>query len=850
VANLLKWLAKWAAWKDAAPLPESVRLLLEAYPHVNYYGALDLKATDYGRSLLASSPGELAAWVKDGVAAIRRIEASRNAGESQGASNAIGAAITALLRRKLPLDEHTLEALLLWVAETPRPWLAPRASVLTAIERHANDGPLDPVLVSALESLKNRVNPTYGSDERKLHGRVLSLLSEGPDLLLNTDEPWAQTATDHVESLDDARRAQWLALFTHCQKATAGKPSKKWQKSAAQLVDDVGRAALSSALVEWLPLLDKPRAAPPARWSEWMGNWELMLDDTNVDILKGLIWCTAGWDAPDCARVVGAAAISAYKATSGSGPREIKLGNACVWALGQMVGEVPLGALAVLKTRVKHGSVQNGIEKALNAVAERTGISRDELEELAVPTYGMTGVGRRVEQLGEFEAELMVTGSHTTQLAWIKPNGKRQKSVPKSVKEGFPEELRALKQASKDIKKLLPSQRDRIERLFLAQRRWPAKVWRERYLDHPLVGTLARRLIWWVDQGAGRLAVVWDDGALRSVDGREELPSNDATVSLWHPLDTTADATIAWRDRLAERGIQQPFKQASREVYLLTDAERRTEVYSNRFASHIIKQHQFNALCKARGWRNELRLMVDDDYGPASMQLPAWDLGAEFWVEGVGDVYGVDTNETGTFLYLSTDQVRFYSLEAQRDWIESLGNAFAAGATGQGPPPLRLEAIPELVLSEVMRDVDLFVGVASVGNDPTWSDGGREGRHLNYWHATSFGDLGETARTRKAVLERLIPRLKIASRCHLADRFLVVRGDLRTYKIHLGSSNILMEPNDQYLCIVSAQGKATPNVFLPFEGDNRLSVILSKAMLLAADTTITDPTILSQLQLR
>ena len=33
-------------------------------------------------------------------------------------------------------------------------------------------------------------------------------------------------------------------------------------------------------------------------------------------------------------------------------------------------------------------------------------------------------------------------------------------------------------------------------------------------------------------------------------------------------------------------------------------------------------------------------------------------------------------------------------------------------------------------------------------------------------------------------------------------RFLIVRGELRTYKLHLGSGNILMEPDNQYLCIV------------------------------------------------
>ena len=76
-----------------------------------------------------------------------------------------------------------------------------------------------------------------------------------------------------------------------------------------------------------------------------------------------------------------------------------------------------------------------------------------------------------------------------------------------------------------------------------------------------------------------------------------------------------------------------------------------------------------------------------------------------------------------------------------------------------------------------------------------------------------------------------------------------MKGKLRSYKIHLGSGNILMEPNDQYLCIVPRQTVAGHDrVFLPFEGDPTLSVILSKAFLLAADTTITDPTIVSQLR--
>jgi hypothetical protein len=59
-----------------------------------------------------------------------------------------------------------------------------------------------------------------------------------------------------------------------------------------------------------------------------------------------------------------------------------------------------------------------------------------------------------------------------------------------------------------------------------------------------------------------------------------------------------------------------------------------------------------------------------------------------------------------------------------------------------------------------------------------------------------------------------------------------------------------MTPNDQYLCIVAKQATAGgERVFLPFEGDATLSIILSKTFLLAEDTKIRDETIVRQIRL-
>jgi hypothetical protein len=642
----------------------------------------------------------------------------------------------------------------------------------------------------------------------------------------------------------------WRKLLQHCAAAGGSAPSAKWLKQAEPLVTALGAASFRSTLQNWFSLVDRPRATVVVE--PWGGERSpALLQQRNVDILKGLVWLCAEYGDRDLARVLTALAVASYRKLPGIGPRCPRVGNACIWALGHMPGHEGMAQLALLKVRVRLSSTQKALETALRSAAERAKLAPDELEELLAPSYGLSEVGLHRELVGECTVELVVDGTGA-ELRYLRPDGRRLAAAPRALREQYQDQLKRLTQAASDIKQMLPAQRDRIEQLYLQQKTWPLDVWRERYLDHPLIGTLARRLIWRFERGEQSTAGIWHDGQLVGQDDQPLRELDAATgVALWHPLDSPTAEVLAWRAWLANHQVRQPFKQAHREIYLLTDAERATRVYSNRFAAHIIRQHQFNALCAARGWKNQLRLMVDDTYPPAQRLLPAWGLRAEFWVEGAGDTYGTDTNETGTFLHVATDQVRFYPIEATQHFAHAGGGGYhhtwRAGPTSD---PLPLEQVPPRVLSEILRDVDLFVGVASIGNDPTWADGGPAGRYRDYWTHYAFGDLSETAKMRHEVLSGLLPRLKIASRCTLTDRFLVVRGNLRTYKIHLGSGNILMEPDDQYLCIVPARGAAAGDGtrFIPFEGDGTLAIILSKALLLANDTAITDPTIVHQIQ--
>ncbi|MDE0253875.1 MAG: hypothetical protein OYG32_03680 [Rhodospirillaceae bacterium] len=163
-----------------------------------------------------------------------------------------------------------------------------------------------------------------------------------------------------------------------------------------------------------------------------------------------------------------------------------------------------------------------------------------------------------------------------------------------------------------------------------------------------------------------------------------------------------------------------------------------------------------------------------------------------------------------------------------------------------------IEHLPPRVFSEVMRDIDLFVSVASVGADPAWMDRFAGQEAWNYGDDYAGRPLTPAGESRRDVLARLLPAFAIAGRCTLEERYLRVRGDLAEYRIHLGSATVKMEPDDQYLCIVPASSGKRHSGYARWllDEDHVLSMIVSKAMLLANDEKITDATILSQIRSR
>ncbi|MEV6842938.1 DUF4132 domain-containing protein [Actinoplanes sp. NPDC051411] len=522
-------------------------------------------------------------------------------------------------------------------------------------------------------------------------------------------------------------------------------------------------------------------------------------EDTDT-LLRGMVWLVAADPGEEASAALARAAVVAGSPPSRSVgyPIAPRVAAAAVEALAGREGDTAR-ALVALSAAVRYKALKTRVSSALDRAAERRGWAPGEAAERAVDDHPARVFGRP----GGLELIVEIDGEKA-RLRAVR-DGRPLKSVPPGVDADEP---RAVVKA---LTRTLGRERERLEGLLSAEREWGWETWVTRYLEHPVTGPIAARLIW---EGS-------DDG----VTWTPALPPFDRfqRVRLWHPLRATPGEVTGWRDRIVESGLRQPFKQAFREVYPLTPAEEETRIYSNRFAAHVLRYPQAAALMRARGWHGDYLGFFDGGYdSEATREFAGGAWRASFRHELV------DEEVHGRVAFCSTDQVRF----ARRD-----GTAWT---------PAALTEVPPLVFSEAMRDVDLFVGVTSIAADDSWADRG-EHPFFPYWERTGFGALTAAAKVRRDVLRRLLPRLTIAARVKLDDRFLRVTGVRGAYKIHLGSGNVLIEPTDRYLCIVPSGKPSGKSPALPFDDDRLLSVILSKAIMLAADDKISDPSIVRQL---
>jgi hypothetical protein len=139
-----------------------------------------------------------------------------------------------------------------------------------------------------------------------------------------------------------------------------------------------------------------------------------------------------------------------------------------------------------------------------------------------------------------------------------------------------------------------------------------------------------------------------------------------------------------------------------------------------------------------------------------------------------------------------------------------------------------MDDVPGRLFSEVMRDLDLVVSVAHAGGvDPETSS--------------------STVEMRAALVTETADLLGLEN-LRVETPWIFVAGQLGDWSVHLGSANVHRRPGGA-VCIVPVHAQHRGRIFLPFADDDpKTAEVVAKALLLANDHEIRDPTILEQLR--
>ena len=366
---------------------------------------------------------------------------------------------------------------------------------------------------------------------------------------------------------------------------------------------------------------------------------------------------------------------------------------------------------------------------------------------------------------------------------------KTLKSIPDKYKKS--KEVEALKEGKTYLTKQYSRTRLSLEQAMLSQTLFTVAEL-HRIMEHPVVKAMLSKLVLFnpENQDSG----FWQDGKLLSAEGTLTPLKADDKLLIAHPSHLFY--AVQWdlyQKYLFDKELKQPFKQVFRELYVPTKDELETSNRSERYQGHQVQPQKTVALLRSRGWT------VNYEEG---LQRVYHKEGFRATIYAAADWYTPSDVEAPTLEY-----VVFYSLKDGKE--------------------VPMKDINPVIFSEVMRDVDLVVSVAHVGEvDPEAS------------HSTM---------QMRAALARESARLFKLTNVEVKEHHILVKGKLGEYSIHLGSG--MVSQGGLQLSILAVQSQHRGRVFLPFVDDDPKSAeIISKMRLFAEDDKIKDPTILSQIK--
>jgi len=394
----------------------------------------------------------------------------------------------------------------------------------------------------------------------------------------------------------------------------------------------------------------------------------------------------------------------------------------------------------------------------------------------------------------EVTISLSITEEGAPELTVIK-KGKPLKNIPAKLSKN--KDVKTLKERKQSIGRQQSRIRHSLEDAMCRGDKFVGSELKQ-LLAHPILRPALNHLVFVTQDGLCGYPI---KGDLVSHDDMRSPITDDMSLRITHPVDlATTNEWNLWQQKCFIQEQVQPFKQIFRELYVPTLAEQQGKEQpgqlrgSVRYAGHQVNPRQATALLNQRGW-------IAHPYD--GIRRTFHDENIVVWLEF----------EEGWY---TPTEVEGYTLDT------------VCFVNRQTYKAIDIADVPPRLFSEVMRDLDLVVSVAHQGGvDPEAS--------------------ASTVEMRAALLRETYRLLKLDN-IHLQEPYALIEGQLGSYTLHLGSATVHRQPGGS-LCIVPVHSQHRGRLFLPFaDNDPKTAEVMSKALLLAQDHKIQDPTILEQLR--
>ena len=215
----------------------------------------------------------------------------------------------------------------------------------------------------------------------------------------------------------------------------------------------------------------------------------------------------------------------------------------------------------------------------------------------------------------------------------------------------------------------------------------------------------------------------------------------------------------------------------------MTDAERATGVYSNRFAGHILRQHQMMTLARLNHWNVTHRIWADvRNDEPTHLVIPAWNIVAELWTRGRGRRHAGSGRQRRP---ISSSRPTRCASTRSPESAKVSATALRAGARrgdahggGSGDRLLRGHAPLRPLHQRGERRQRPELDRCRRGRRASGPVAPRPWPRATGARRRSATSARARHRARKS-LQELLPPLKIADRCSIDGNYLRVQGKLR-----------------------------------------------------------------------